>query len=151
MSVLNSILDEVVAIQDSLALKVESKDLRNVKRKLPKREERIDLSFQVTVNGSERVDQVKRIGFGQRWQVLYNVEITLITPGDRDAAQNLPDHAAWREATRAWYQKAQPFALAAVQRVEIVDAAFLDRSQLAAGYDYNQVALQVTTYEDRSS
>lgn len=150
MSILNDILDAVVVGQNTLALAVDGVVVQAVKRKLPKREQPVDLDTQVSVSGSERVDQVKRIAFGSRFQVQYRIEITLITPGERDAAINLGGHTDWREATRAAWVKPGALAAAGVKRVEIVDAPFLNRSELAAGYDYNQVVLDVTTYEDRS-
>ncbi len=150
MSKLEAVLDYVVGAQNALALKVQAKDTTAVKRKLPKKEEDVDLAFQTTISGAEQVDQVRRIAFGSVWQVMYKVEITLITPCDRDALMNLGDHADWREATRAWFMKPGSIAVDGVKRVEIVNAPFLDRPKLAQGYDYNQVVLEVTTYERRS-
>lgn len=149
MSMLASILSETAAAESALALVVEGNTLTAVVRKLPKHEETVDPPYQVFVSGAEQVDQVKRIAFGSRWQALYQVEITLITPGDHDAAINLEAHADWREATRAWFQKPKPLSTPGVKRVEIIQAPFLNRAQLAKGYDYNQVVIQVTTYEER--
>ncbi len=150
MSKLNDILDYIVAAQSTLGLQIEGKALGTVKRKLPKSEEPVDGGYQVTISGSEQVDRVKRIAFGSRWQVLYRVEITLVTPNDRDQLFNLTDHATWREATRAAWQVPGSVVVDGVKRVEIVDAPFLNRSQLNAGYDYDQVVLEITTYESRT-
>lgn len=149
MSKLVEILDYVVSAQDTLHLTIDGTEPQAVKRKLPKREEKVDPSLQVCVTATELVDDVRRIGFGSKWQCLYVVLITLITPNDRDQLLGLDDHAAWREGTRAFWQRPGSLAPVGCKRVEIVKAPFLDRAQLANGYDYNQVALQVTTYEAR--
>lgn len=150
MSALNDILDAVVTLQNTLALQVAGENLTAEKRKLPKREEPVDGGFLVCVSGAEQVDQMNRIGFGGCWQCFYAVDITLMTPNDRDQVLALPDHAAWREGTRALYQK--PLALTGVdvRRVEVVQSPFLNRGKLAQGYDYNQVSIRVTTYERRT-
>lgn len=150
MSKLDAILEYCVGAQNALHLKVQGKDCTAVKRKLPKREEEVDLAFQTTVSGSEQVDRVLRFAFGSCWSVVYRVEVTLITPCDGDALMNLADHEDWREATRAWFMKPSSIAVDGVKRVEIVTPSpFLDRAKLRQGYDYNQVVLDVTTYERR--
>jgi hypothetical protein len=151
VSKLNDLLDATVTAQGALALQVESKSLTTVKRKLPKKEEDVDLAFQVTVCGAELVDRARRIAFGSKWFVQYEIQITLITPGDRDAAHNLADHANWRESTRARYMKPNPLPGLGVKRVEIVEAPFLDRRELRDGYDYDQVVLRITTHESRTA
>jgi len=150
MSKLNDLLDACVAIQNTLALSVGGTVVTNVKRKLPKREETVDSSYMVTVNGAELVDAIRRAAFGGKYFVTYTIELTLVTPNDRDQLINLADHAAWRETTRAKYMTAGTLSgVGAVMRVEIASAPFLDRSELAVGYDYTQVVLSVQTYETR--
>lgn len=149
MSMLNDILDRVVTIQNGLGLTLDGHVLTAVKRALPKREEQVDLSFQVTVSGQEQVDECTRIGFGGKWRVVYSVDVTLITPNDRDMLKHLPEHTDWREATRATYMATNPLALPGVKGVEVVRSPMLMRSKLAKGYNYNQVSLIVTTYESR--
>ncbi len=153
MSVLDTILDAVVTDHTTAALSVASNTLSAVKRKLPKKEEKVDLAYRVTVSGAEDVDSVERIAFGSVFRVTYKIEMTLITPNDRDALTNLPEHAAWREATRARYMKATttgPLSgVSQAKRIEIVKGPFLDRRKMAQGYDYNQICLAVTTYEKR--
>lgn len=154
MSTLNDTLDAVVADHQAAALTIGGSALTVVKRKLPKKEETVDAPYQVTISAAADPDEVTPIGGypGARvYLVKYRVEMTLITPNDHDAVTNLADHEAWREATRARYQKTKPLAaVAAVKRVEIKPAPFLDRSKLADGYDYNQIVVSVWTYETRS-
>ncbi len=147
MSLLNDIMDEVVTVQAALALSVGGHATTVVKRALPKREEEVDLSFQVTVSGKEQVDKCTRIAFGGKWRVVYSLDITLITPNDRDMLTHLPEHMDWRETTRARYMGQTPLATAGVKGVEVVDSPMLPRNKLAQGYNYNQVSLLVTTYE----
>lgn len=148
MSMLNDIFDKIVKVQRGLSLTVDGNALPVEKRKLPKREETVDTAYQVTVSGTEMVDECTRIGFGGVWRVLYKIDVTLMTPNDRDQLRNLADHAAWREATRAEYMKGLD--LPSVKGVEIIQSPHLARSKLAQGYDYNQVTLLVTTYERRT-
>ncbi|MBP3956466.1 hypothetical protein J8F10_14390 [Gemmata sp. G18] len=150
MSVLNDILDAVVADHKAAKLKIGTECLRVVKRKLPKKEEGVDDHFQVTISAAEQADQIVRIAFGNVFKVGYRVEMTLITPNDRDQLTNIDTIAAWREATRARYMKPNPIAVSAVKQVEIIDSLFLDRSTLADGYDFDQIALQIYTFERRS-
>jgi hypothetical protein len=150
MSVLNNLLTEIKGIQDTLVISVNGNVVNNVVRKLPKAEETVDLAYQVTVSGEELVDQLKRIGFSSRWQVIYAISLTLITPTERDMVYNLADGAQWRETTRAFYETQTPLEAPPVKRVEFASSPFLRRNELAQGYDYNQLTLRITTYEDRS-
>ncbi len=151
MSVLNDILDAVVTDHKAHPLKVGGQCLKVVKRKLPKKEERVDEHYQVTISGAEEADQVTRIAFGSRFRVTYTVEMTLITPNDRDQITNLADIANWREQVRARYMKPNPIAVSAVKRVEIAGGVFLDRGDLSEGFDYDQIILTIWTFEDRST
>lgn len=147
MSALVALLDAAVALQTSLALTYENVALPVVKRALPKREEAVDAQAQVTVSGAQLVDEVKRIAFGSAWFCVYSLEVTLVTPADKDALIGVDPNANWREATRAAFMK--PGALSA-KKVEVAQAPHLDRGKLAQGYNYTQVALRVTTYERRT-
>jgi hypothetical protein len=151
MSLLNDILDAVVTEHEAVdpAPTIGGKPLTVVKRKLPKREETVDAAYQVTISGVLVPESVKRIARG-KYMVMYAIEMTLITPNDHDAATNLPDHAAWRESTRARYMAATPLpTLATVKRIDVVTGPFLDRAMLAEGYDYDQIALNIWSYESR--
>lgn len=147
MSALNTILDYIVATETSAALQVGGKVLAVVKSKLPKKEDTVGSDYSVYVSGAEQLDSLQRIAFGSKWQVTYTVELTLVTPNDRDQLINLADHINWREAVRARYMAPGPIPNTA--KVEIARAPFLDRSKLADGYDYTQVVLDITTYESR--
>lgn len=150
MSKLNDILDFVKARQEALALQVGGNALTVVKRKLPKREESVDTPYMTTVSGAEVVAEVKRVAFGGKYFVPYVVEITLVTPNDRDQLKNLADHTAWFEATRAAYMPVGAMgAVSGVYKVDIIQAEMLDRAQIKDGYDYTQVVLRVTTFETR--
>lgn len=152
MSKLNDILDFVVARQAAMNFQVNGNDLTVVKRKLPKREESVDASYMVTVSGAEQIAEAKRAAFGGKYFTPYVVEVTLVTPNDRDQLLNLADHAAWFEATRANYKA--PGALSAVgnvYNVDVVQAPMLDRAQIKEGYDYTQVVLRVTTFDTQVS
>jgi hypothetical protein len=148
MSKLNDILDAIVTKETDAAATIGENALTVVKRKLPKREE-ADAAYQVTVNGAELVDRVQRIAFGNQFKVTYLVLVTLITPNDLDAALNLDEHAAWREAARARYMATTPLAGLGIQQIDVTPAPFLDRAALSAAYDYNQLALEITVYESR--
>lgn len=149
MSVLNDVLTDMVTSIAALELTIGENALSVVKRKLPKREETVDSQYQVTVNGKEMVDQIRRIGFGSCWQVLYNIDITLVSPTERDMLYNLDAHIAWREAVRAHFMAPSPIAVEEVKLVVFIDSPFLDRTQLSDGYDYDQLTIQITTYERR--
>ncbi len=150
MSVLADILSAVVTDHQNAALKIGGESLRIVKRKLPKREEGVDVSYQVTISGAEDVDRIERIAFGSVFRVQYRIEMTLVIPNDRDQLTNLDDVANWREATRARYMKPNPIAVAQVKRVEIEDGALFNRTTLSEGYDFDQVVINVWTFERRS-
>jgi hypothetical protein len=146
MSLLNSILDDIVSTVGSVPFNSEA--VPCVKRKLPKKEETVDVQTQSTVSGEELVDRIKRIGFGSCWQCLYRVQITLVTPNDRDQLYHMVEHTDWREGVRALFQK--PKSVAGAKRVEFVNSPMFDRGELANGYDYDQLTLEVTTYERRT-
>ncbi|AMV26118.1 hypothetical protein VT84_17095 [Gemmata sp. SH-PL17] len=149
-SVLDRILSAVVSKVQLDGTTVGPALMPVVKRKLPKKEERVDADYQVTVSGSENVDATRRIAFGHVFRVEYSVEITLITPNG-DQLTHLADHTVWREATRAVFMAPKPLAgVPEVKRLEIVEAPFLDRSLLSQGYDYDQIQLTVWTFENRS-
>ncbi len=153
MSALNDILDAALADATAAALTIGPNTPTVVKRKLPKKEETVDAAYQVTISGAERVDKVDRLAFGNVFKVEYAVELTLITPSE-DAATHLPEHAAWRETMRARYMgptRTGPLrTVTAVKGVEVDPAPFLDRRKLAVGFNYDQLALRVTTYEVRT-
>ncbi|AMV27369.1 hypothetical protein VT84_23420 [Gemmata sp. SH-PL17] len=150
-SVLDRILSAVVSKVQLAGVTVGPNLMPVVKRKLPKKEEKVDADYQVTVSGSENVDATRRIAFGHVFRVEYTVEITLITP-NADQLTHLADHTVWREATRAAFMAPKPLAgVPEVKRLEIVEAPFLDRSLLSQGYDYDQIQLTVWTFENRSS
>lgn len=150
MSVLNDVLDEVVRLQRRFAPALGDKQLAVVKRALPKREETVDPEYQVTVNAAEQPEDCARLGFGDKWRVVYSVEITLISPNERDMLTGLVEHTEWREVSRTVYMGQRPLAaVSAVKGVEVVKSPMLPRSKLAQGYNYNQVSLIVTTYESR--
>lgn len=152
MSTLNDILEAVKTDHTAAALTIGANALTIAKRKLPKHEETVDAAYQVTVSGAEQVDKVVRVGFGGIFRVEYLVEMTLIIPNDRDQLTNLPEVAAWRESTRARYQ-AVTHPLTGVSGVKAVDltdnGVWLDRTDLADGFDYDQLVIRVTTYERR--
>ncbi len=150
-SVLDRILSAVVSKLQLAGLSAGGNLLPVVKRKLPKKQETVDEDYQVTVSGAENADQTKRIAFGNAYKVNYTVEITLVSPNE-DQLTNLGDHTIWRESVRALFMKANPLpTVTEVKRLEIVPAPFLDRSILSQGYDYNQIVLDVWTFETRSS
>ncbi len=152
MSVLGDILDAIVVDHQVAALTISGNALTIVKRKLPTAEEGVDAAYQVTISGAEAVDKVKRIAFGQRFQVEYQIEMTLLVPSDRDQLTNLDAIAAWRETTRARYQGRNPLpGVTAVKRVEIDSGVFLDRADVANGFDFDQIVIRITTYENRST
>lgn len=151
MSKLNDILEFVKANQVTLALQVNSTALTVVKRKWPKREETVDEPYMTTVSGAELVAEVKRIAFGGKYLVPYNIEITLVTPNDRDALACLVDHTNWLEATKASYMVAGMMnAVGNIYQVDVIQGPMLDRGQMKDGYDYSQVVLRVTTHETRT-
>lgn len=152
MSTLNDILEAVKTDHVTAALTIGANALTIVKRKLPKQEETVDAAYQVTVSGAELVDRVTRVGFGGVFRVEYLVEMTLVIPNDRDQATNIDTVAAWRESTRARYQAlAHPLTgVTGVKAVDLTDnGVWLDRTDLAEGYDYDQLVIRVTTYERR--
>lgn len=152
MSTLNDILSAVVTDHQAAALTIGANALTIAKRKLPKQEEGVDAAYQVTVSGAEQVDRVTRVGFGGIFRVEYLVEMTLVIPNDRDQATNIDTVAAWRESTRARYQAVtHPLTVvSAVKAVDLTDnGVWLDRTDLADGYDYDQLVIRVTTYERR--
>lgn len=149
MSALNDILGAIVAKETLAAAKIGPHALTVVKRKLPQKEE-ADRAYQVTVCGAELVDRIKRIAFGGLHKVTYSVLVTLVTPNDHDALVYLTEHTNWREAVRARYMAAvAPLPNLNIQQIDVVPAPMLDRSALAEGYDFDQVALEITTYETR--
>ena len=150
MSKLNDILEFVKTTQSTLALTVGGNALTVVKRKLPKREETVDTSYMTTISGAEQVAEVKRIAFKGKYLVPYVVEITLVTPNDKDELINLTDHATWLETTRGAYQvDLMMAAVGGIYKVEVIQNPFLDRAQIKEGYDYTQVVLRITTHETR--
>ncbi len=150
MSKLNDILEFVAAKQTALAITIGGNALTIVKRKLPKREETVDTSYMTTVSGAEQVAEVKRVAFGGKYLVPYVIEITLVTPNDKDELKNLADHTTWFENTRAAYQvNGMMAAVGHVYKVDVIQAPMLDRAQIREGYDYTQVVLRVTTFETR--
>lgn len=150
MSKLNDILDYIVAAQTSLLLEIDGQSLPCVKRILTKKEDAVDATYQTTISAMERPDHVKRIAFGSCWQVIYDIEIAVVTPNERDMVFSLADHANWKETTRAWLQKPRSIAIDSVKRVEIQDSPLLDHSKLGIGYNITWVAIAVTTYERRT-
>lgn len=133
-----------------MSLSVNGNQLTAYTRKLPKREETVDAPYMVTVSGAENVDEIKRASFGDNYFCNYTIQVTLVTPNDRDQVQNLVDHAAWRETTRAAFQvTGMMFSVGNIYKVDIVPGTFLDRSEIKEGFDYNQVVLKVTTFETR--
>ncbi len=150
MSVLKSILDAIAAKETAAAPKIGPHTLKAYKRKLPKREEQLDDPYQVTVSGAEVPDSVELMSFGRKYRVRYKVEVTLVTPNDHDALTNLDAHTDWREACRARYMVPDPLPGLGVQWVGVTTGAMLDRGQLADGYDYDQLILEVLTYETRA-
>lgn len=152
MSKLNDILEFVKTKQETLAQTIGGNALTVVKRKLPKREETVDTPYMVTVSGAEQVAEVKRAAFGGVFFVPYVVEITLVTPNDRDELLNLADHTTWLEGTRAAYMVAGMMAaVGSIYKVDVIQGPLLDRAQIKDGYDYTQVVLRVTTHETRAS
>ena len=150
MSKLNDILEFVKTRQTTLNLSVAGTVLTIVKRKLPKREETVDSPYMTTISGAEVVAEVKRIAFKGKYLVPYVVEITLVTPNDKDELINLTDHATWLETTRGAYQvDLMMVAVGSIYKVEVIQNPFLDRAQIKDGYDYTQVVLRVTTHETR--
>lgn len=143
MSRLNDLLDAIVADHVAAALQIGGNTLTIVKRKLPKKEETVDADYQVSIYAepiSERSDRIAN----NTYLVKYFISMTLITPNDRDALVNLVDHAAWRESTRARYE-----VLTTLGRIDFRDAPFLDRTQLAEGYDYQTIAITIWSFENR--
>lgn len=149
MSVLVEILDAVVADHLSANLSINGNLLSVVKRKLPKKEDTVDADYQVTVSGAEMVDRITPIAFGGSYKVSYRVEMTLIVPNDRDQLVNLDAVANWREATRVRYMVRKPLPVDAVKQVTIVEGVFFDRTLLREGCDYDQVVIELITYETR--
>lgn len=144
MSVLNDTLDKIVQDHTTAALKIGGNDLTVVKKKLPSRQETVDAAYQVNIYAEEKAEEVRRIAQG-KYLVKYFIGMTLITPNDRDTTVNLTDHIAWRESTRARYETG----IAGLDRIDIRDALFMDRSQLADGYDYQTISITVWSYESR--
>lgn len=139
MSKLNSLLDAIVTAQGSVPGSGPV-----VKRALPKVEETIDPPQQTTVSGAELVDRCVRIAFGGKWRIVYQVDVTLITPSDRALEKGLVEHTDWREATRIRHEK-----VTGADGVELASSPMLEREKLAQGYNYTQVTLILTTYESR--
>jgi hypothetical protein len=150
VSILNDILDAIVTDHTTNALTVGGNSLTIVKRKMPKRHETVDQPYQVTISGAENVDLTTRISFDHWFKVQYNIEMTLITPSEGDTAKNLADHAQWRESVRARYMAQTPLSsVTAIQQIDVLPSPLLPRRLLVDGYDYNQILLRITTYEDR--
>lgn len=151
MSALTSILDAIVTIETAAARTIGGSALTVVKRKLPKKEDPVDASYQVTVAGAEDPDSVTRIAFGGRFRVVYTIDVALVTPNDRSMSVNQDAVTDWRESVRATYQAPTPLVIVpAVRRVEIDRGPLFSRDLLAEGYDYTVVRLLVTTYETRA-
>lgn len=158
MSKLNDILDAivdreqdaVVGLGQDYPLTVAGNPPTVVKRKMPKVEEAVDDLFQVTVSGAERTDQIRRLSFGSRYQVVYEVEITLVIPAV-DALTNLDGVTDWREEVRARYMRPGALSSLGVKKIDIDTGVLFDGTLLNKNYDYDQVILRLTTYENRNS
>lgn len=151
MSQLTTILDTVVQGVTALGLQLNGKVLPVVKRKLPKKQEVVDLGAQITVSGTVDVDRQKPWAFGAGtgtalYRVDYRIEITLICPNDNDAVTNLDAYTQFRESIRQAFRNA-PLAGTQVYDQKFDDGPFLDRGNMHDGYDYQQVVIKMSTIE----
>ncbi|MBP3956325.1 hypothetical protein J8F10_13625 [Gemmata sp. G18] len=145
---LDTILDAVVTAVRELNFKLTGPgSVPVVKRKLPKREEAVDPSEQVTVSGAAELDSVTPIAFGDVFRVRYRVEVTLVTSNKNDQVKNLPEYLAFRQQVRQLFRKPPLVGAAAVVDLDVVGGEFLDRGMISQGYDYQQVVIRVTTIE----
>ncbi len=138
MSMGDNILTGVVNAISTLGLSFTSGTIPVVKRKGVKKEPSVDSSTQITV--SMNTEEVTYIAFGQI-SVTYPVEVTIVTPNERDWATNLSIYLTWREEIRGLFQppaltsQSPLLGVNGVWDVRVRPDTFLDREAMAKNYD----------------
>lgn len=120
-----------------------------VLRKLPKKSEVIDPDIQITVCKAETPETVQFYAFGVV-KVRYPIEITIISPNNRNQYTNIDYYANWRQVIRLALQ--MPPVLNLTQGTTAFDVDnepkdFLDRREIADIYDYQQAVVWISTIE----
>ncbi len=82
-------------------------------------------------------------------KVTYPVMVTLIAPNNNDQVANLQAYTALRQAIRLLYRDRAPFVglVPEVWDCNVREAEFLNAKELAEGYDYMVVQVDVDTVE----
>lgn len=120
-----------------------------VLRKLPKKGEQIDPDIQITVCKAETPEIVVFYAFGVV-KVRYPIEITIISPNNRNQFTGIDYYANWRQVIRYALQK--PPVLNLTQNttafdVDNIPQNFFDRREISDLYDYQQIIVWISTIE----
>jgi len=153
--------DMMVGVQSmvsALGLTLESTTLPVNIRKLPKKGEAVDGSYQITISKNKKEERLKPFAFtntsvGQaniykKWTW---IDITLIAPNEGDQITDLNNYASIRSSIETAFKT--PFAspiitgITSVVDVDVLQGEFLEVEKLNENYDYISTTIQVQTIE----
>lgn len=145
-SVLNSILDATVKKVKQLGLSYKGGIVPVVKRKLPKKEETVDPARQITICGAQKVDKLSWLAFGVK-RMEYVVQIVIICPNNDDQASDIEIYSFWRQTIRDDFAEPPLAGVSEVWDMDVLEGEFLNRDEISANYDYQEIPVKVTTAE----
>ncbi len=152
-SVLDGIFQTVLSSVSGLSLTLNGNAIPASISKLPKKEAVVDPAVQIAICLSPRGESTKPMAFGTgnrpQMQVVYPVLVTLIAPNNNDQVKNLQAYTTLRQSIRLLYRDKTPFVGLVTEAwdCDVKEAAFLDTKELAEGYDYMVVGVDVKTVE----
>jgi hypothetical protein len=144
---LDAVLNAVVSDIQALNLQLNGSPLTVVRRKGVKGHPPSDVTTQITVDEAETGEAVERKAFSVG-NVRYVVDVTIVTPGDRDWATNLDTYISWREAIYRAYLPPRVltsglYKTAGVWDVRPRPKTFMERAAMAKQYDLQALIIEV--------